>query len=111
MDPFKNLVVNPCAREGYSFCSNLRDGGFNRSSGLMVYSLIILIIKFITDPATGHRLMGPMLYRGDFNPIPLNDVCLGSTVPVYSYLQRTSKLGEGYFNSCYCYGPIKYLSY
>lgn len=49
------------------------------------YSLVRL-----NDPSTGHRLMGPMLYRGDFNPIPLNDVCLGSTVPVYSYLQRTN---------------------
>ena len=35
--------------------------------------------------------MGPLLYRGDFGPMSLNDVCLGSSVPVYSYLQRTSK--------------------
>ncbi|XP_052064267.1 uncharacterized protein LOC127704298 [Mytilus californianus] len=49
------------------------------------YSLVRL-----NDPSIGHSLMGPLLYRGDFGPMSLNDVCLGSSVPVYSYLQRTS---------------------
>lgn len=48
------------------------------------YSLVRL-----SDPGIGHSLMGPRLERGAFTALSLNDVCLGSSVPVYSYLQRT----------------------